>query len=140
MQEHGKVIEVEKDTAVVRVKRHSACGHCKACAIGRSGEEYIDLRMENTIQCAVGDEVTLELEDPEVLKAAIIVYMIPLSALLAGFIASYLVLNQIGAYAEWKVVLVSLVCLVLSYFIVRKMDKKFGQEHEKQPKLTGYHS
>ena len=48
MTEQGKVIKIEKNEAVVRVQRKSACASCGMCAM-KPKDSHIDVRVENAL-------------------------------------------------------------------------------------------
>ncbi|MBR5949787.1 MAG: SoxR reducing system RseC family protein [Clostridia bacterium] len=83
----GTVHEVNGEKATVVFKRSKACGDCHACTSFGDGNSVIEL--DNTLGAKVGDRVRIELHSGAVFKASLILYGIPLIALLLGvFIGS----------------------------------------------------
>lgn len=78
----GTIEQVNDGKAMVVFKRSKACGDCHACASFGDGRSVIEL--ENTLGAKVGDRVRIELHSGAVFKASLILYGIPLAALLAG--------------------------------------------------------
>lgn len=88
MKEEGIIIDIKNEFAFVKMQKHAACVGCNACKKGNSNNELI-VEAENLINANVGDVVEVDLEAPNLLKAATIVYMMPLISLLLGvFIGS----------------------------------------------------
>jgi len=82
MRECGRVIEAYGNVAKVEVFRRDECERCKACGFG--SRDRIVAVATNTVGAEKGDEVVLELEGTQVVRAAVIVYLIPLVFLLIG--------------------------------------------------------
>lgn len=85
MREEGTVIALEGGTARVRLSRREACGGCRACAALGPGAMVIGAR--NLAGAGVGERVRLEITGPDPLRAAFLVYGVPLLGLVAGCIA-----------------------------------------------------
>lgn len=72
MTEQGKVIKIEKNEAVVRVQRKSACASCGMCAM-KPKDSHIDVRVENALEAKEGDLVQIKLESGSVAKISLLV-------------------------------------------------------------------
>lgn len=136
MKEHGVVVSVVEDKAVVNVKRQSACGKCKACDMGRGDQKEINITAKNTVGAKIDDNVNLLIETPDVLKAAIIVYLVPLFALLAGIAVPTLIANSKGVDGEVISIISGLVLMSLSYLFVKSKDKKLKETNKYEPIIT----
>ena len=76
-------------SAVVRVFQQSACGHdCENCGVCGSRRK-ITARALNPMNAVPGDLVTVETGTGKIVKAAALVYALPLAALLLGGILGY---------------------------------------------------
>lgn len=72
--------------AVVRVFQESACGHdCENCGVCGSRRK-LTVEAGNPIQAMPGDLVTVETQTGKIIRAAALVYVLPLCALLLGCI------------------------------------------------------
>ena len=99
LDEKGVVIEIcSSQKAKVKVTRSSSCGECvskKICeAFG--GSDEMRVVATNTIHAEVGQTVLLSLPNKAVLRASVIVYLMPLTALLGGAIIGQQI-SQTGA-------------------------------------------
>lgn len=75
--------------AVVRVFQESACGHdCENCGVCGSRRK-LTVEAKNPLQAIPGDLVTVETGTGKVIKAAALVYVLPLCALLLGCILGF---------------------------------------------------
>ena len=87
MQQLVKVISRESDGyAKVMLVRQSACsGDCHQCSGCGAAKETILLKAQNPIGARRGDLVKLESETGPVLKAAAVLYMLPMLLFFAGY-------------------------------------------------------
>lgn len=135
MNEYGKVVNVNDNKATIKIKRNSACGDCKACELGVSNLSELDIEVENTMGAELGDNVRIEMQTPDLLKAAFVVYTIPLMALLAGVVGTYFVTGKNGSPDELLMVGVGFSMMFLSGFYVKTKEKKMKEEKSFEPKM-----
>lgn len=133
MDEMGLVIGLREDYAIVNIKRKSACGSCKACEMGKTGQNEMNVEVKNTLGAQVGDNVMIEMQTPDILKAAFLVYMIPLLALLAGVTGTYFIGKASGNTNEMLMLGVGFIAMILSLFYVRKRDKQLKETQKFEP-------
>ena len=88
MQQRVKVVSCEPNgMARVSVLRQSACsGDCHKCAGCGAAEQTMLFTAVNQIGARPGDLVTVESASGPVLKAAAILYMVPLVLFIAGYL------------------------------------------------------
>lgn len=87
MQQLVRVRQVHADgTATVIHIRESACsGDCHKCSGCGAAKEAIVLEVGNPIGAKPGDLVTIESETGPVLKAAVVMYMLPMMLFFGGY-------------------------------------------------------
>jgi len=95
MGEVGRVVEVDGDYVRVRLKRHKACEKCRACAPGTDGE-HMYMNAINSCNADVDDQVRVSLDGGFFLRAVLIMYGLPLAAMLAGFGAGHLAADALA--------------------------------------------
>ncbi len=77
--------------AMIRVYQKSACGHdCSDCSGICGSKRSITVQAKNPLGAGPGDLVTVETATGKLLKAAALVYLLPLGTLLLGCVLSYL--------------------------------------------------
>ena len=88
MQQRVKVLSCEPNgMARVSVLRQSACsGDCHKCAGCGAAEQTMIFTAVNPIGAKPGDLVTVESASGPVLKAAAVLYMLPLVLFIAGYL------------------------------------------------------
>ena len=87
MQQLVRVRQIHEDgTATVIHVRESACsGDCHKCSGCGAAKEAILLEAKNPIGAKPGDLVTIESESGPVLKAAAVMYLLPMVLFFAGY-------------------------------------------------------
>lgn len=81
---------LEHGYAEVFIERQSACsGDCHKCSGCGAQKETVFVRAKNAIGAKPGDKVIISTDDRQIFKAAMVVYIIPLVLLLAGYFAGY---------------------------------------------------
>jgi sigma-E factor negative regulatory protein RseC len=126
MQQLVKVLQCEPDgTAKVACLRQSACsGDCHKCSGCGAVEQTMVFTARNPIGARPGDTVTVESATGPVLKAAAVLYLMPLVL----FIAGYLVGMQWGLGGLTGALAFGLsVGLVIAYdrFVMKKKNTEY---------------
>lgn len=128
MKQRGQVVSVANEKAHIVVHRQSACGsNCAACG-GSCAENKVELiEINDAYGLKAGDFVELETDDKAVLSYIGLVYGVPLIFFIVGFLIGVAIFkNAYPANYEIYSALVGLVALIISYFCIRNVDKKFN--------------
>ncbi|MEG1547165.1 MAG: SoxR reducing system RseC family protein [Clostridia bacterium] len=127
MKQTGKVIETRGEIAIVRFCRSDACGHCNACfAIG---SREADIEIENVLGAAAGDTVVIELHGGSVLRASLLMYGIPIVALICG-----VVLGSI--WGDLYAALGGVLFAAGTFFIFRGLEPRLSRMGTFKPRMT----
>ena len=88
MQQLVKVISCSPDgnARVVYVRQSACSGDCHKCSGCGAVEQAVHFTARNPIGARPGDLVTVEAETGPVLKAAAMLYLLPLALLIAGYL------------------------------------------------------
>lgn len=127
MNKVGVVTATHKNTAVVRLARHSACSECGACNHGDGESKEMLVEALNEAGAVVGDQVQVDLESVQVVRAAFIFYAIPLISLLVGVFAAKAVLDGLGIVENsdlWAAISGTLL-MVASFAGIRMNENRF---------------
>ncbi len=90
IEEHAVVVAVKDDVAMLEVIRKNPCGLCgktRGCGISLWGKLFnhkSTFKAGNQIGAMVGDNVIVGIEEHAMLKNSMLIYGIPLAALLLG--------------------------------------------------------
>ena len=119
MVQIGRVDSVSDDTAVVFVRRASACGeNCAMCKGGCMPTQH-RAKVKNTAGAQPGDLVRIETADAAVLRSACLVYLLPILILFLCYGVVF-ALTQSGLYAA----IAALAGLAAGFFLLRAVDRK----------------
>ncbi|MFM1540836.1 SoxR reducing system RseC family protein [Helcococcus ovis] len=143
MNKVGVITKVDDDKAVVMMVSSKTCGDCgcstltkihhaKSCEYGK---KY--LIVQNTINAKVGDPVNLEFKTTKMLKASLVLYILPLIIMVVGILIS----NKLQGKNPSDIIsfISGITALVVSYAMLSSFDKKEDRENLiKLSKFRGY--
>lgn len=81
-EEEGVVIAITGDVAKVRASKHDDCDSCGSCA----GTAAAIMDVYNPVKAQLGQRVKFELREDKALKAAFVIYVLPLIAAFLGYL------------------------------------------------------
>lgn len=140
MRQVAKVIKVEGEIADVEIQRHTACKKCGGCNLGTDKTSIVQAR--NLINAQAGQKVYLSMENMSVLKAASIMYMIPLFFMILGVMFAYLCADKFGyqeAREMWSLVFGG-AFLLGTFIIIKKLEPKFSKNNTYSPEIVDFAS
>ena len=122
----GTVTELNGNKAKVVFTRSKACGDCHACV--SFGSNQAETELTNTLGAKVGDRVSIELHSGSVFTASLIMYGIPLVALLAGVL--------IGSFiSDLFTAVFGIGAAVIAFLIIRLFEPKFKKMGKFDPRM-----
>lgn len=130
-----QIVRVKSVTADGRAQvlhvRESACsGDCHKCSGCGAAKEAIILEADNPIGAAVGDFVKISSDSGPVLRAAAVLYMMPLILFFLGYF--------LGAAAWGKGGLVGCLAFVLGIVLVIVYDRRVAAKNQTVYTITGF--
>lgn len=129
MIEIGEVIDTGDGRARVRLPRKDSCRSCGLCLFGGEGRGMI-LEAENEIGAAPGDRVEVEVPRRDPLAAALLLFGLPLGAMLAGAGAGYLLAGDGAA------VLLGAILLAAAFILIRRRELRRGKIPEERIRIV----
>ena len=113
-------VDEKRGTAKVVFDRKSACDKCRMCLTATGEKMKVYVEVKNTLGAKVGDKVGVQMSDRFVLKAAFIVYVIPVILVGAG-LAIFRKFNDLILLAVVAVgLLLGVSCGILLDRVIRK--------------------
>ncbi len=128
MEQHGLVVKISNETAVVRFVRSAACERCGACI--HFGETEAEIEVINKIGAQVGDVVCVELNAKHFLEANVLAYILPLVLLLLGVFIGSRKSNSFGA-------VLGVAFAGAGYMVLRLLEPRFAAMTKFQPRIVG---
>lgn len=119
MKEEGIVCAVRTGEVFVKLKRHSACLGCKSCSVGTDGDMVIKAIASERV--GEGDRVTVEIDSTLLVKAILLVYLLPAVGFFLGILAGLKISSLLGIYKYAEVIsaFIGFAFLGLVFFFVR---------------------
>lgn len=131
--QEGIVVEVFGDMAKVKASRHSDCENCGNCP----GNTAIVVDALNPVGAQRGQRVAIEVKEVNMLKAAFIVYMLPLIAAVAGAFAGYYIANlQHAIDPLWYELGGGFVAFSLSIIYIKFFDRNARTNDKMKPVIV----
>jgi len=137
IEEEGIVAEVQGNIAKVEILKKSACEKCAASGVCHPGDQEL-MEADNPLGAIKGQRVMVVVAPQLYLKASIILYGIPMVAMVAGAILGK---NAAIAYAGeansdlWAFI-AGMTCLVISFYFIRLYNNKVEKTREYQPVIV----
>lgn len=144
LTETGRVVAVETGGLWVETIRQSTCGSCaaqKGCGHGllnrysdgkRGYIRVLESEQLAASACSVDDQVLIAIPEEVILKGSLILYILPLMAMLAGAaLGGYLV----PAWGDLAALLGAVSGFVVGFAMVRLHAHKHRNDENFQPKL-----
>ncbi len=135
------VVHIDKSNTLVRVDQAGGCQQCngKGCGSGKLAQLFCSkprqFNVVNTIDAKVGDNVIVSIADGAVLRGIGMVYLLPLSFLMAGVILASL--SAPDGYQDSYIAIGAITGLVCGlwlakWFVVRRDELQY------QPHITRF--
>ncbi len=137
IEEEGIVAEIVGNIARVAVLKKSACEQCAASGVCHPGEQDY-LEASNPLNAKKGQKVKVVLAPQLYLKASIILYGIPMAALIGGAILGK---NVAVSYAGesgsdlWAFI-AGMACMAFSFIFIRSYNKKVEKTQKYKPVIV----
>lgn len=129
-KETGRVIGIKDKYVIVSMVRNEACQKCGACSHGHKSEEMI-LEADNLCNAKIGDWVGIDLAYSDFLRATLIMYGLPLLALLLGFFAGYFGAYKLGydAIKEPVGIISAFLLMGTTFLLIRSREEKWKTQN-----------
>lgn len=131
-QQEGIVLEIHGLVAKVKTSRHNDCENCGACP----GNSALVLEARNMLGAKPGDRVLIEVQEVNMLKAAFIVYMLPLLAIFIGAVIGNLLAEKMGFSVVMFQAAGGFIFFVLSVLYIKLFDLSARNDVKMQPVIT----
>lgn len=132
-QQEGIVLEwVDSRMVKVKTSRHNDCENCGACP----GNSAIVLQALNPLMAQPGQRVLVEVKETHMLKAAFIVYVLPLVLSLVGVIAGAILAGYLGSGEKWLTVGGGLLFFMAGVLYIKYFDASARSNAAMQPVIV----
>jgi sigma-E factor negative regulatory protein RseC len=142
IEEDATVIALEGEHAIIEVARQSSCGQCaavKGCGTAVFanwyGKRMNQMRVINPIHAVIGDQVVVGMKEDALLKASLLVYMMPLLMMGVFAIAGRWLANEVLhiVVSDAILMLLAVLGLVLALLLVRRFQRRVQTNPDYHP-------
>lgn len=99
MEERGVVIASSRGTARVRIQRSARCEGCTGCVLSEGGDSMIADAVDR-LGVSPGELVRIETQGATPLRAALLLFLLPLAFLFAGYGAGSGLASALGLHGQ----------------------------------------
>ena len=134
MIERGTVVAVRGDRADVALGSSSACEGCTACSAGKSGEMLLCDVLDEA-GSSPGDEVEVVIPESLQLQAALAVYIVPIAALVFGYLAGFLLGRVVGSDPDITGAIVGVVAATAALAGTQIRERSLARSDRYRPRV-----
>jgi sigma-E factor negative regulatory protein RseC len=137
IEEEGVVVESLGGLAKVELVNKSGCGECSASGICRAGGGDL-MEAANPLGAVKGQKVKVVLAPQVYLKASLILYGVPMAALVGGAIVAKEISVRFpgGMDSDLWAFLAGMSCLLVSFFGIRVYNNKVEKTLKYKPTIV----
>jgi sigma-E factor negative regulatory protein RseC len=137
VNEQGIIEEVAGQNALVRIKKSSACGTCESrgdCEVA-SGKSMV-VEVVNDLGGGEGDYVELSVPSGAFLKLSLLVYILPVVALIAGAFAGGMCAPFLHMTPTLASVIGGFLVMGITFYALKRFDRSLRARSEFRPRMT----
>lgn len=132
-QQEAIVLQViEGNLAKIKASRHNDCENCGSCP----GNSAMVLDARNDIGAKPGQRVVFEVQEMNMLKAAFIVYILPLIAVFIGVVLGWRLAEHLGSEPLWFQIAGGVMSFILSAVYIKYFDSSARFDAKMQPVIV----
>ena len=134
--EKGVIQEIVHQNARVRIEKNSACSSCEsrgACQAFSDKEMLIEV--PNDLQAQVGDRVEISVPEGSLLKLSLLVYLLPVGALILGASIGGVWAQSLHAGATLIPILCGFFAMGATFYALRRLDRAAQAKGKYQPRM-----
>ena len=138
MEERGIIVKVTGRKALIKAARTGACENCaskKSCASTNQDETCIEA--VNDVGAGVGDSVIFTAGEISVMKAGVLLYIVPVLSFIAGVVLGKIVADNFlpGANADLLTGITGVVFLAFAFLALKLYNRKIEKNDAVQVRI-----
>ncbi|MCX7779478.1 MAG: SoxR reducing system RseC family protein [Negativicutes bacterium] len=127
--QEGIVLATVNGIAKVKVARHSSCENCGSCP----GNTAAVLEARNPVDARPGQRVLLEMQQDSIVKAAFIVFILPLLGVFAGASGGTYLADALLVPANPVQIGGGIFGFTISLYAIRRFDRRARSDNDMRP-------
>lgn len=137
VNEQGIVDKISANNAVIKIQRSSACAKCEARgACHTLSDKEIVIEVANNLQAKAGDVVEISVPTNALLKLSMLVYLLPVVALIAGSYGGGALAKSFHIYSALGSIIGGIIAMCITFYLLKLFDRAALSKAEYHPKMT----
>ena len=136
IKEQGKIEEIRKQTALVRIQKRSACAHCESKGSCSISKRDMLIEVPNDLQAGVGDQVEVSVPEGTLLKLSALIYLLPVLLLLIGAFLGSLLGDALQMNSSLTAIILGGGFMGISFYGLILFDRKKRKGNKYYPRMT----
>lgn len=135
--EQGVIEDVSGRKTLVRIEKSSACATCESrgdCSVD-SGKSMV-VEVANDLGGGEGDHVELSVPSGAFLKLSLLVYILPVVALIAGAFAGGALAGVLHMPLSLASVIGGFLVMGITFYALKRFDRSLRARSEFRPRMT----
>ena len=137
VSEQGVIEEVSGQKALVRIEKTSACATCGSRgACEAVSDKAMIVEVTNDLGAGKGDRVEISVSSGSFLKLSILVYFLPVVALVAGALAGGELSAPLHLHPTLASILGGCSAMAVTFYALKRLDRSSRASRKFQPRMT----
>ncbi|MEW6522217.1 MAG: SoxR reducing system RseC family protein [Bacillota bacterium] len=137
MREVGLVVAATSGRARVRMTRSDMCSKCGRCGeLVHGNAETMIIEVADPLGTTAGDLVEVEVGSQDILRAAALLYLLPLALAVLGYLAGRYVAGGPGNAAELGGLFGGMLSFAVSFWLLRHIDRRASESGRYLPVIV----
>lgn len=135
----GQIESLDGDHAWVATQRQSSCGSCsvsKGCGTSTVAKLFGDrlhrVYARNEVNAREGDSVVVGISEATLVKGSLMLYLLPLLALMAGGLLGELMAGQMGLNGELGALFMAVLGFIISLLWLKRYSGRLSKDERYQ--------
>lgn len=134
MLERGTVVAVEQGRADIMIMPTEKCDDCEICSEGAGGRRILE-GASDPIGAAPGDVVELETPLKARRTAQLLVFVLPVAALVVGYLAGYLLSSLVDMDPDTLGAALAIIAAIVALLALRGVRVKAADGTDETPRV-----
>ena len=136
MREQGEIVKIVDDIAYVQMVMGDQCKGCNLCSAFGDNSKILEVR--NELEAKIGDNVTVEISPKRVVGHSLLVFVLPLCFLIAGYFVGIFLSWPKGWSTETRGIGAGMIFFMLSWCLVLLYNYYFSRKGQHSAEIIGY--
>ena len=137
VREKGVIDRITGKRAMVRIRKSSACSACESkdsCDV--TSGKGMTIEVVNELMASEGDLVEISISSGSFLKLTVLVYFVPVAALIVGAYLGDELAVRVGFNATLGAILTGGAGMGATFLVLRRFDQYQQQKRSLSPRMT----